>query len=157
MLDIALADNSHFKVDQRELENSMLTYTVDTLQSLRADLGTIAPLALLIGADQFQVFHTWHRWNDIFTLAHLVVAERPGAEANIHGLLQPVAEAVSQRFSDHPRTLHDASAGRVFRYALTPLAISSSGIRAALKSGRTPRYLLPDAVLDYIRHNNLYA
>ena len=157
MLELAVANNPNFKVDQRELGKTAPTYSFDTLQALRAELGVASTLALLIGADQFQVFHTWHRWNDIFALAHLVVAERLGSEASIHALLQPVAEEVKQRFCEDPRILNDAPAGRVFRYALTPLAISSSAIRTALKSGHTPRYLLPDAVLDYIRRNKLYT
>ena len=157
MLERALANNSLFKIDTRELGNPEPTYTFNTLQSLRGELDNAVSLALLIGADQFQLFHTWRRWAEIFDLAHLIVAQRPGSTASIDALLQPVSQAIRPRICQQAKMLSATPAGQVFTFEMTPLAISSSAIRASLKAKVTPRYLLPDAVLDYIQNHHLYA
>ena len=53
------------------------SYTVDTLAELRAEMPQ-TPLALLLGADAFRGLPSWHRWRELFELAHLVVVPRPG-------------------------------------------------------------------------------
>ncbi len=71
MLGLAIADNSSFRIDPRELGKITSTYTIDTLESLRADVGKQTPLVLFMGADQFLALHTWRRWKELTSLAHI--------------------------------------------------------------------------------------
>ena len=80
MLELALQNNPVFRVDQRELGATDPTYTVDTLASMRAELGKDTALVLFMGADQFLALHTWRRWEALTDLAHILVAMRPATE-----------------------------------------------------------------------------
>ena len=72
------AGNPRFSVDAAEVEAAAPSYTVHTLERLRRELGPEQPIVLLVGADAFAGLTTWHRWRDIFVLAHLGVSHRPG-------------------------------------------------------------------------------
>jgi len=152
----ATAGNPRFAVDDREIRRAKPSYTVDTLTSLRSELGEDQPLWLLLGADAFLGLPGWHQWQRLFALAHLAVAERPGAP-----LLQSDALPEALRAEVMARQVADGSAagpaGSVLLRRMTPLAISATVIRDALACGRSARYLLPDSVLDYIGENQLYA
>jgi nicotinate-nucleotide adenylyltransferase len=67
-----------------------------------------------------------------------------------------VAALVRERRTDEAETLRARPAGRVLFCPVTALDISASRIRALLAAGKSPRYLLPGAVLDYIQATNLY-
>jgi nicotinate-nucleotide adenylyltransferase len=157
MLELALRDNPNFRVDLRELGATALTYTIDTLASLRADVGEQPRLVLFMGADQFMVLHTWRRWEELTDLAHILVAMRPATQPfSPDGLTPKVSAWLRARLQDDPALIRDHAAGHVFLLGLTPLAISSSAIRATIAARGSPRYLLPDPVLDYIHSNQLY-
>ena len=157
MLEIALKNNPNFRVDPRELGKTEPTYTIDTLQSLRTDVGDQIPLVLFIGADQFLLMHTWRRWQALTDVAHLLVAMRPGIEPFSPNKLMPEVRAwYRMHRRDTPDDVNQQPAGHIFLLDLTPLAISSTTIRATIAAGQSARYLLPDPVLDYIRANHLY-
>ena len=78
MLRAALRAMHGCVVDERELARPGPSYTVDTLAELRDERPTAA-LCLLLGHDAFAGLAQWHRWRELFTLAHVVVARRPGA------------------------------------------------------------------------------
>lgn len=157
MVRLACADNPLFQVDPREAESLAPGYTVETLSAIRRELPAETPLCLILGADAFQGLATWHRWQDLFDLAHLVVAQRPGF-APIDGEALPAAlrQAWDRRLAPDAMALRNATAGRIYRVTVTALDISASRIRRDMAAGRSPRYLLPDAVLDYIQRNRLY-
>ena len=150
MAELAIRDFPGLRVDDRELRRGGLSYTVLTLESLRAELGN-TPLCLLIGADQFRSFETWHRWQEIPDLAHLVVLNRPGATA---GALPAWAHA---RESADLHVLRESPAGRLAFLSVSPQDISATHIRAVLARGESVQGLLPEAVLDYIRINQVYG
>lgn len=157
MLDCAMQGNSNFCVDSREIGKTEPTYTIDTLQLLRKDVSDKTPLVLFVGADQFLLLHTWKRWQELTTVAHLLVAMRPSTEPiSPHNLTAEVRAWFQLHQSDDPAKATQTPAGHIFLLGLTPLAISSTTIRATIAAGQSPRYLLPDPVLDYIRANNLY-
>ena len=157
MLELALHGNPSFRVDSRELGATAPTYTISTLESLRAEVGAKTPLVLFIGADQFRVLHTWRRWEELTDLAHILVAMRPSTEPFSPDSLTPeVATWFRSRLKDDPAAIRDQAAGHIYLLGLTPLAISSTAIRATIAAAHSPRYLLPDPVLDYIRANQLY-
>ena len=156
MLRLALAANPRFVVDAREVRRAGPAYTVDTLDELRAELGTETPLCLFLGWDAFAGLAGWKDWRRIFGLAHVAVAARGGA-AGIGSLTGELRTEAEQRRADAPAELGDLPAGRLWLHPMTPLAISSSQIRRLLQSGDSPRYLLPDEVLDHVRRHRLYT
>ena len=157
MLELALHGNPSFRVDSRELGATAPTYTISTLESLRAEVGAQTPLVLFIGADQFMLLHTWRRWEELTNLAHILVAMRPSTlPFSPDSLTTEVAAWFRTRLKDDPALIRGQAAGHIFLLGLTPLAISSTAIRATIAARGSPRYLLPDPVLDYIRANQLY-
>lgn len=156
MARLAAAGCPGLVVDEREAFKTTRCYTVETLVDLRAALGDAVPLCLILGMDQFLDLTTWHRWRELFALAHLIVTWRPGigGDRKPEG---PLAEEHAARFRDDPRVLRESPAGAIVSISITALDISASAIRVRLAAGRNARYLLPDAVLDYIQANSLYS
>ena len=158
MLRLAVAGQALFTVDTRELERSGRSYTVDTLRSLRAELGPKQPLCLILGDDAFRGIETWDRWYAIPDLAHLVVMQRP--HAGPRPWPAPPVWA-SDRVTADAHALHNAAAGRVYFCAVRLQPISATQVRAALAAGEPVAHpmsdLLPKAVADYIRDNHLYV
>jgi nicotinate-nucleotide adenylyltransferase len=157
MVRLAIAGNALFEADDRELRRQGPSYTFDTLTELRSDVGD-RPLCLLMGADAFSALTTWHRWAELFDLAHVVIAHRPGypigeMQAALPG---PLRKAYLARLGSGPQALRSARAGTILTREITALDVSATAIRAELASGRSPRYLVPDAVLEYIGRNALY-
>jgi len=151
----AVAGNPRFAVDAREVESPHPSYTVDTLTTLRAELGDEQPLWLLLGADAFLELPTWHAWRRLFELAHIAVAARPGAQLMASDAMPEVLKnEVSQR--QVAAGSETGAAGSVLLRATPPLDISATAIRDTLARHGSARYLLPDAVLDYIHEHQLY-
>ena len=74
MVALAIAGTPGLSLDERELRRDGPSWTVLTLEQARAEAGPSAPLAWLVGADAFRGLPTWHRWETLAGLAHLVVA-----------------------------------------------------------------------------------
>ena len=144
MLRAALQRQPRLSLDTRELERSGPSYTVDTLTELRAEQGS-RPLVLLIGADAFAGLPSWHRWRELFEVAHIGVLSRPGVEADLPEAL--IAEMALRRVDDAAE-LRTLPAGKVIELSVTPLEISATRIRELLAEGRDPRYLLPCGLFD---------
>ena len=150
------AGNERFSVDPSEVDAAAPSYTVHTLERLSRELGAQQSLVLLVGADAFAGLSTWHRWRDLFALAHIAISHRPGFPVAITSLPHELATEFSDRFQADASCLGDAPAGRIVTFAMTQLAISATQIRKLLANGKSARYLLPDAVLDYIQLHQLY-
>jgi nicotinate-nucleotide adenylyltransferase len=156
MVRCAIAGNPDFVLDEREVRKNSPGYTVETLTELRREMGGEQPMCLLLGADAFLGLPTWHRWRELFELAHIVIAHRPGfslLQEQMDGLLR---EEIEPRMSTDASSLQGLSGGLVMTCPITPLAISATAIRAGIGAGRSPRYLLPESVLDYIQTHQLY-
>lgn len=152
MLELAIAGEPGLMVDDREMTRSMPSYSVDTLASLRQEMPAI-PLCLVVGMDAFLGLPTWHRWRELFDLAHVVVLERPGREERIGDALRGELEA---RRTARPEDLRRAVCGHMLLHRVTQLPISSTALRESLARGRSVRYLLPDVVNRYIQAHDLY-
>jgi nicotinate-nucleotide adenylyltransferase len=151
MLERAIAGVPGFRVDARELRREGPSFTVTSLRELRRELGPECPLVLIVGADACSALHRWHRAEELPGLAHLVVMDRPGAtDRERH---QGIA---GWRMVADSSALRAEPAGCVQRIAVTGLAISATAIREGLRAGRSPRFLVPDAVLDYIERHPIY-
>lgn len=157
MVRCATASNPLFEVDAREVESGRPNYTVETLLSLRAELGATRPLVVMLGTDAFSRLHTWHRWRELFELAHIGLATRAGRAVQASALDPALATELTVRSRDESAgVLHSAPGGAIVRFDMTALAISATDLRARLARGASCRYLAPTAVLDYIRHHRLY-
>ena len=155
MLELALRDAAHFSLDPLDARASAPTYTINTLQRLRQELGADIPLVFLIGADQLAALDTWREWRRLLELTHFAVAERPGYPIRPEQLAPALAEELAQR-SPVAKEWQAQAAGGMLRFAMPPMDVSASAIRATLAAGKTPAELLPAAVLDYIQSHHLY-
>ena len=157
MTRLAVAGNPRLAVDGRELGRNGTSYTFDTLTEVRAEVGT-TPLCLLMGADAFVTLTTWHRWTELFDLAHIIVARRPGfpLEKLASALPAPLGKQYTKRLETQPSEIMSAPAGKIFTHELTALDVSATALRSLILRQASLRYLLPDEVIAYIDEHHLY-
>jgi nicotinate-nucleotide adenylyltransferase len=158
MVRLAISDQPAFMLDEREVNRPSLCYSVDTLGELRAELGAEQPLCLLMGADAFLQLHTWHEWERLFGLAHIVVGYRPGfaLEQRIHAATPALRSHYQQRLCAAAALSRQPSGG-IAVLAIPELEISATLIRSRVAENRSIRYLLPNTVADYIHQHHLYT
>jgi nicotinate-nucleotide adenylyltransferase len=155
MVRIAIAGREGLSVDATEVEQAAPGYTVDMLERLRRQYGPGRSLVLLLGADAFLGLPDWHRWQDLFGLAHLAVASRPGHTLVADAMVAPLAAEFRCRLAD-ARDLMAAPAGGIAPFALSAGTVSATEVRQRRAAGLDVRDLLPDGVVDYIDRRNLY-
>lgn len=144
MVELAIAGNPRFAVDRLELEREGPSYTVDTLEALRTRSSTgdaTAPLTLILSSEAYLELPGWRDPARILALARLAVAPRDGYPSADTASLQPPIPGSDGRvtFLDGPR-----------------MRLSASELRQRAASGRSVRYLVPDAVAAYIDDHGLY-
>ena len=152
MVQAATQGQPGFVVDDREIRREGLSYSVDTMRTLRADFPDRS-LCLVVGMDAFLGLPKWHQWRELLELAHLVVAHRPGWRAPSMG---PLGELLVDRGTGRIGDLHESRAGCIYIHAVTQLEISSTELRKMIAAGRDPRYLMPDAVRAIIEETGCY-
>jgi nicotinate-nucleotide adenylyltransferase len=130
MLDLALAGDPRFAVSRLE-EGTARSYSIDTIEKLRATLAPADQLFFVIGSDAFAEIRTWYRWRDVARALRFLVVSRPGA-------LCDVPEGVD-----------------ALRFHKLDLPVSSSEVRRALAAGERPAEI-PPPVLAYILQHGLY-
>jgi nicotinate-nucleotide adenylyltransferase len=153
MVEAAIRGEAGFVADDRELARAGVSYTIDTLQSFRAELGGRS-LCLLLGMDAFLGLPEWHRWQELTTLAHIVVAHRPGWRALTTGVL---GELLEERGAKNVAEIATLPAGRIHVQPVTQLEISSTDLRDSLRARRDPQFLVPDSVREIILDTECYA
>ncbi len=149
----AVADDPNVTVDDRELYRDGPSYTLDTLSDLRSEMPDDA-LCLIVGRDSFFSLPSWYRWRELADLAHIVVTERPGT---VREMPEALAEWMEGRLAHIPEALREQPAGRVFLMPVTPLAISATGIRRALATGRSVRGLMPEEARRRVVADGFYG
>jgi len=152
MLKLALAGQSGLVVDDREVRRAGFSFMVDSLEEIRREEGS-KPLLLIIGQDAANALDTWRDWQQLFRLAHIVIMRRPDSRDVYSGQL---LREIQPRLVHEVRQLQAIAAGRVLALDVTQLAISSTDIRRQIAHGLSPRFLLPNPVLDYIYQYGLY-
>ncbi len=154
MTQAAVADTPALVVDDREVSRGGQSYTYDTLASVRRDIAADQSLSLILGADAFAGFLSWHRPHEILELAHIIVMERPGHGLSTQGDL---ARLVAERRCETAAELAVSDAGGILTVAVTQLEISASEVRSRVASGRSVRFLVPRAVETIIQRLGLYG
>lgn len=153
MVELAVPEFPGLMADDHEVRRGGVSYTVPTLESLRAEIG-VESLCFVLGSDAFAGLPAWHRWQEIFALAHLVVMHRPGA--SMHET-DSVPLWAAGRLCQGVEELADRPAGGVLFITVTPLDISATRLRAHITRGETPDpHQLPPAVWEYIRRHGIY-
>jgi len=158
MVELAL-DRANKKLvpDGRELNRVGKSYMVDTLKQLRTEHPN-ASISLILGTDAFIELMTWHEWQQLFSLAHIIVASRPNLplselETNLEKKLASEYEARKRHDRD---LLHSSKNGLIFTYEFTSLEVSGTSLRRRIQHKQSLKYLLPDNVINYIQNHNLY-
>jgi nicotinate-nucleotide adenylyltransferase len=131
MVELACAADSRFEASRLEA-SAEKSYSIITIERLRARLNPADTLFFIIGADAFAEIATWYRWKDVLRAVEFIVVTRPG----------------------HVYSVPDGA--RVHRLDTLALPVSSSDIRRALAAGERPPEL-PEPVFRYIRDHGLYA
>jgi len=152
MVERAVAGVAPLVVDARELQRDKPSYSIDTLELMRAELAADAQVFLLLGWDAFCGLPTWHRWEELLQHCHILVLQRPDADSEPPDALRNLLAA---RSVSDPLALKGPS-GQIAFVWQTPLAVSATQIRQLLASGKSVRFLVPDAVLAYIDAHGLY-
>jgi nicotinate-nucleotide adenylyltransferase len=161
MLELAVGGEAGLIVDRRELLRPGPSYTYDTLRALRAELGPHAQLVWMVGGDSVFELDTWHRWRELFELAHLLAIARPGAPID-EAALAARAPAVHAELAPRwclPAQLHALPAGGFAEFRLgAERPESSTELRRLIGAG-DPRWRawVEPAVARYIADHRLYG
>ncbi len=153
----AIEDNPAFVASDLEARRAGKSYSVDTLEILRAE----APedeFFFIIGMDSFRDLASWRDYRRLFALTHLVVASRPGVEMRNPLEFLPIAlrEEFCYLCDKSLKKLRHSSGHEVIFLEEVFLDISSTRIRTLVAQQQSIRYLVPDAVATYIREHGLY-
>lgn len=160
MVRLAIEGNAQFHCDDQEIrrysEAQRPSYTIDTLHSLEQSTSSETALCLLLGADAFLGLPTWHRWEELLQHCHIVVAHRPNTALQPENFPKPLKSLWGKTITSEVEALKGKKNGYILMQPITALDISATRIRHDLKLGKNPRYLLPEAVIDYISIQDLY-
>ena len=155
MLEAALEDDPRMSVSIIEAERSAPSYTVDTLRELHQRLES-SSYHLIIGADMFAEIQLWYKYSDLFELADIIVAARPGVSFEV--IADQVAKLPGNFSFDETQQMWFREDGfKVFYCADVAESISSSEIRNLLAQGSSVTEYLVPSVLEYIQNNRIYS
>lgn len=149
MLHLAVQNHPELVVDNRELKREGTSFMVDTLLSLRHDFPE-DPLLLIIGFDAFNQLTSWHQWQKLFDHANIVALTRPGCQPG------QLPEFFKSKLVSDKQELLNHRDGKLTFTSLTQLDISATKIRHYFANHYSPAFLLPDAVIAYIKQHQLY-
>lgn len=158
MLALAVAPHERFLLSDLEQVRGGPSYTVDTLREIRS-VWKAEKVFFVLGSDSLAQITTWHRWEALVELAHLVVVRRDpfwGAELDhrIPLSLLPRLRVVDPSSGSDPA--EGAGEGAVFLLQHEPCAISATTVRQRLRAGQTVDDLVPPEVGRYALRNRLY-
>ncbi|MDD5448989.1 MAG: nicotinate-nucleotide adenylyltransferase [Candidatus Omnitrophica bacterium] len=131
MVSLAVKGNPRFEVSKIEIDAREKSYSVDTIKKFKAQFPPDTEFFFITGSDSLKELFSWKKIDEILALSNFIVANRPGFP------IQGVPKAIQM-------------------VAITGMEISSSDIRKRLKEARSIRYLVPDAVREYIEKSKLY-
>jgi nicotinate-nucleotide adenylyltransferase len=153
---LAVGNHPVMSVSDLEGRRPGRSYSIETLRQIRREVGPACELYFILGLDAILEIATWKDYKDLFTLSHFVVLDRPGYNprrlkevllGEVHPLFRPLK---TERGFQHP------SGHKVILQKTTLMDISGTAIREMVRHGRSIRYLLPEAVREYIITHKLY-
>ena len=154
MTRLAVSDASSLYVDSCEVDSPEPSYSALTLRALRRQLGSERPICMVMGMDAFLSLPQWKDWHTFLSLCHIIAVARPGYAY----VADDTMEAFTRRHQvSSVEAFWKKPCGGVMIHELTPLGISATQIRDLISQGKTPRYLMPDQVWEYIKQHQLYG
>ena len=138
---LATRSNKFFKVSDMEIKRTGLSYTLDTMDELHEKFGRSTELFFIIGADSLVDLSKWHAARELVAKSHFIATTRPGVEVD---------------FSATEKFFGAAACEHIHRVTTPAIEISSTEIRERVKDGRSIKYLVPEAVEEYILREALY-
>ena len=153
MLQLAVAEHSALVADDREIQRSGVSYTIDTLRSLREQRNS-QPLCTIMGLDAFQTLDSWRDWRLILEYSHIIVVNRPGSPVSFES--EEIAHLFEKNSVTDPSDLQQQPAGTILKIDIPMLDISATRIRQLVSEKRDTHFLLPDSVINYIEQHDLY-
>lgn len=150
MMRLAIRDDKYFIIDDRELYREGPSYTVDTLVSLRYEFVN-NPLYLFLGTDAFIGINTWYNWRRLLDFAHIVVMQRPGETLTM-------SDELTDWYNNNlasKKNKYDI-AGNIWPVNVTQIGISATKMRERIAKGLNLRFLMPNAVISFIKILGLY-
>jgi nicotinate-nucleotide adenylyltransferase len=144
---------SLFESDEREIKRSSASYTIETLQQIK-DENPQKQLFFIMGMDSLINFTTWHQWQDILSVCHLVVSSRP--DYKMSSLNTEIKAFVNQHLANNLDHIRHRQAGSIFINHDNNYPISSTDIRALLSQDKPIEKHLPDFISTFIRQQKLY-
>ena len=142
MVRLAIASNPCFKVSTIEIDRPGLSYSIDTVLELKAKLGAGDEIYFIVGPDALAEFPQWKDSARLVEICQVVGIGRPGhTQADLRKLGRSVPGA----------------AKRIMFINVPQIDISASEIRKRVARRFSIRYLVPDAVADYIARRRLYS
>ena len=154
MVKLAIINHPTFEIDTRELERAGPSYTIDSLISLRKELGDKVSICWLIGSDAFAKLNTWHRWSELLNYCHFLVVKRPHSE-ELNWSSEVDALIVAHQTND-VNALKKSASGKILIQEIEALDISSTQIRQHIASKENVGNLMPSNVINYIQKYHLY-
>ncbi len=161
MVAAAIKLEPRFYLDSREIDRDGISYTIDTLESIRTEVNTNQSLCLIVGIDAFIKFNDWHRWQDILNLCHIVVTHRPGWDLELLLESNQFSEKLGEIVSDckvmDKTELQKKAFGKIIFQPVTQLDISSTNIRMLLAENKSIQYLVPEEIITVIKNHKIYV
>lgn len=142
MVRLAVASNAGFEASRMEIDRAGYTYTINTLIELREKYDEDTSFYFIIGADVIAELKTWREFERVFKLCEFFAVLRPGY--------------TESSFMDEIRRLNEECGARIHPVQSRLIDISSTEIRERTMNGVTIKYLVPDAVEEYILDKGLY-
>jgi len=153
MAGIAIKGNPGFSVSDIEVKRKGMSYTIDTVRELKKE--AIEP-SIVVGSDSFNEITTWCEYEELFKITDFVVVPRPGYAVKKIAEVVPVELAKKFWYDEVTNSYMNSWGRRVTYVGITQMDISSSAIRKKAKEGGSIKYLVPEAVLEFILSKGLY-
>jgi nicotinate-nucleotide adenylyltransferase len=150
MVKLAVAGNPSFALSDVEIRREGASYSIETISHYHRNLRKGERLFFIIGADAFCEIESWKDYPQLFTLCDFIVISRP----HFDPLRAPVL--MSEGFQKEGDQFLHPSRHSLHLLSVTPIGIASTGIRRAVREGRSLTYLVPKEVEEYIAREGLY-
>ena len=154
MVELAILDKDKLSIDLCEIKNQNISYTINTLKSLRREFSEDA-LFLIIGEDVFKNINTWEEWESLLEYSHILVTTR--VENQNNDLCEEIKKWRDSNKTEDFNTMKKVTSGYIYFINTPVIKISSSMIRQCYIKNESVDNYLPSNVTSYIEKNNLYT
>ncbi len=138
----AISTNPNFEVSRIEIDRKGLTYTFDTLTELKSIYSNDTDLFFIVGADVVKDILMWKNFDKVFSICEFIAVLRPEHKKN--------------DFDSAVEFLRSTYMAKIHVGEIPLVGVSSTMVRERVQSNKSVKYMIPECVEDYIKHNKLY-